>query len=180
MYVLNHWPMSLCTLDFVRIKFREFNLCYSNRWYDCRPGSALTLMVVLRDHVEIVKLSFDCKYETKWVWREILAKERSEVCACLWVWVGGCLTMWLQYRDYTAPDVRMIDELERIWKEAIVTWLRDYVRICLEGLRKIRNASSRIALVTAEIRTEDILNVYLEHHILTNLFDMVINLFWKT
>jgi hypothetical protein len=39
-------------------------------------------------------------------------------------------------------DGGMIDELERIWKESIVTWTRYYISTCLEGLTKtVKNNS---------------------------------------
>jgi hypothetical protein len=31
---------------------------------------------------------------------------------------------------------QMIDELERLWKEIVMAYLRHYPGICLEGLRK--------------------------------------------
>jgi hypothetical protein len=37
--------------------------------------------------------------------------------------------------DFTASNGRMTDELERIWKEAIIC-LRYYPGICLERLKK--------------------------------------------
>jgi hypothetical protein len=48
----------------------------------------------------------------------------------------------------------MLTELERIWKEAVVVYLRYYLGVCLEGLRKPRKSTSRIVGVPAEIRTE--------------------------
>jgi hypothetical protein len=45
-------------------------------------------------------------------------------------------------RTSTPTNRRMIDELKRIWKEAIVAYSRYYPGICLEGLRKtIKNLS---------------------------------------
>jgi hypothetical protein len=50
------------------------------------------------------------------------------------------------------------DELERIWKEAIVTSLKYCFGICLEGQRKMTNGSSRVAHIPAVIGTEKPLN----------------------
>jgi hypothetical protein len=41
--------------------------------------------------------------------------------------------------------------LERIWKEAVMDYLRYYPRILLEGLRKPRKTSARIVVLRAEI-----------------------------
>jgi hypothetical protein len=55
--------------------------------------------------------------------------------------------------DYIASNERMIvnNELERMWKEAVVAQLRYYPGICLEGLRKTTKTSVRIAGLRAEI-----------------------------
>jgi hypothetical protein len=47
----------------------------------------------------------------------------------------------------------MIDELERIRKDAIVTKSRYCLGICLETPRKTMKVSDRMARVPAEIRT---------------------------
>jgi hypothetical protein len=43
--------------------------------------------------------------------------------------------MW----GHTTSSTQMIDELETTWKEAVVTWSRDYAGTSLEGLKKLRN-----------------------------------------
>jgi hypothetical protein len=47
----------------------------------------------------------------------------------------------------------MNDELEKIWRETVVAWLRNYDKICLEGLRKTTE-TVRIAGVAAEFKTK--------------------------
>jgi hypothetical protein len=49
----------------------------------------------------------------------------------------------------------MNGELERMWKEAVVTFFRYYLGICLDGLRKIMK-NLRIAGHRAEIWTRDL------------------------
>jgi hypothetical protein len=51
------------------------------------------------------------------------------------------------------------DELKRIWKEAVAAlFLRYYPSICLEGLRKPRKTSVRIANLRADTWKRDIPN----------------------
>jgi hypothetical protein len=40
------------------------------------------------------------------------------------------------WQDYVAPNIKMVDELEMLWKEVVITQLREYIRIRLTGLRK--------------------------------------------
>jgi hypothetical protein len=47
-----------------------------------------------------------------------------------------------------------MDELEKIWKEAVVVLSRYYPGICLEELRNATKAPVRIAGVLAKIWTE--------------------------
>jgi hypothetical protein len=51
--------------------------------------------------------------------------------------INGCVgyLTTLKYLDYIASDGRMIDELERIWKKAVMAYSRYYPGILLEGLR---------------------------------------------
>jgi hypothetical protein len=53
--------------------------------------------------------------------------------------------------DYIVFSGRMIDELERIWKDVVMAQLRHYSGICLEGLRKTTKISARRAGVLPEI-----------------------------
>lgn len=62
---------------------------------------------------------------------------------------------------FTAPSVSRLhdvescnDELERIWKDAVVAQLRYNAGICLEGLRKSMKTSLRVADVLADTRAE--------------------------
>jgi hypothetical protein len=52
----------------------------------------------------------------------------------------------------------MNDELKRIWKEAVVAYLRYYPGICPEGLKKTRKTSVKRAGVSADIRKEPLTN----------------------
>jgi hypothetical protein len=52
----------------------------------------------------------------------------------------------------------MTDELEKIWKEAVVAWYGYYRRIFLEGLRKTTKTLG-IAGVPAEIQTKHLLKI---------------------
>jgi hypothetical protein len=45
----------------------------------------------------------------------------------------------------------MMDELERIWKKAVVVKSRKYPRTCSKRLRKITNTLCKIAGVAVEI-----------------------------
>jgi hypothetical protein len=45
-----------------------------------------------------------------------------------------------------------------MWKEAVVTFLRYYPRICIEGLRKTTKQSVRIAVFRADILTRVLSN----------------------
>jgi hypothetical protein len=53
--------------------------------------------------------------------------------------------------DYIASKDRRINELIRMWKEAVLPNLRYYHGICLEGLRKTTEISVRIAGLRAKI-----------------------------
>jgi hypothetical protein len=55
----------------------------------------------------------------------------------------------------------MNDEIERIWKEAVLCYSRNYPGIFLEGLRETTD-SLRIASVLDEIRIEHLLNISLD------------------
>jgi hypothetical protein len=58
----------------------------------------------------------------------------------------------------------MNDELERMWKEAVVAWvLRYYAGICLQGLRKPAKNLIMIAGLRPEIWTRDIPNTKQEY-----------------
>jgi hypothetical protein len=57
----------------------------------------------------------------------------------LWDIVRCC-----QYLDYKASNTRMTDELETIWKESVVAYLRYHHGIFLEGLRKTTKTSVMI------------------------------------
>jgi hypothetical protein len=48
---------------------------------------------------------------------------------------------------------RMTEELEKFWKKMVITQLKYYDSICLEGLRKTMKTSIMIASVLAEIQT---------------------------
>jgi hypothetical protein len=48
-------------------------------------------------------------------WNGLSCMERWVPICCLWVSERS-----LQYRNYIALDVRMADELEKIWKEEIL------------------------------------------------------------
>jgi hypothetical protein len=48
----------------------------------------------------------------------------------------------------------MNDEMEKIWKEAVMAQLRYYPCICLGRLKKTAQESVRIAGALAEIQTE--------------------------
>jgi hypothetical protein len=64
----------------------------------------------------------------------------------------------------------MNDEMERIWKEAIVAQSKYYPRIFLEGLKKTTKNTVRTAGVAAETRTEHLPNTSLEHYYSTSVF----------
>jgi hypothetical protein len=52
---------------------------------------------------------------------------------------------WLCYdADYVTLSDGIIDELERMWKEMIMSNLRYYPNICLEGLMETRNMASHL------------------------------------
>jgi hypothetical protein len=57
-------------------------------------------------------------------------------------------------------------------KEAAVVYLRFYSGMLLEGLRKLTNISFRIAVVSAEIRTQHLPNTSIEPYAQNNLFDV--------
>jgi hypothetical protein len=59
----------------------------------------------------------------------------------------------------------MIEELERIWKHAVVAKSKYYPAFFLERLRKTMKTSISIAVVPAEIRTEHLLNVSLQRYL---------------
>jgi hypothetical protein len=64
----------------------------------------------------------------------------------------------------------MNNELEKIWKEAVVVYSGYYPSVCLEGLRTTtRESSGRRAGVPAEVKTEHLPNTNLEHYLYTNL-----------
>lgn len=69
---------------------------------------------------------------------------------------------YCQYPDCTASDSRMIDDLERIWKDVIVVCSRWYPIIFLEGLRKTMKAAFMIAGVSVRIQIKDLLNTSLD------------------
>jgi hypothetical protein len=52
--------------------------------------------------------------------------------------------------DYIASNDRL-DELEWIWKKAVVAYLRYYPAVCLKRLRKTTKTSVRIAGLQTEI-----------------------------
>jgi hypothetical protein len=54
--------------------------------------------------------------------------------------------------DYVAPEGRMTEEFQRIWREVFDVHFRFYPGIFLEGLRKIMKTSVRIASVPAGIK----------------------------
>jgi hypothetical protein len=58
----------------------------------------------------------------------------------------------------------MTDELERIWREAVMAYSRYYPSICLEGLRETTKTSVRIPGVPAEIQIKPLPNASLEHY----------------
>jgi hypothetical protein len=51
------------------------------------------------------------------------------------------LCLRCQYLGFLASIRRMNDDVERIWKEAVMARLRYYVGIFLEGMRNITKAS---------------------------------------
>jgi hypothetical protein len=53
-----------------------------------------------------------------------------------YIWFVFWFTWHFRYLDYIASDGGMVDELERIWKEAVMTWLRYYPGIYLGELRR--------------------------------------------
>jgi hypothetical protein len=59
------------------------------------------------------------------------------------------------YRDRFTSG-RMIDELERIWKEAVMAYSKKYPEISLESWGKTRKTSVKLAGVSAEIRTNSL------------------------
>jgi hypothetical protein len=62
---------------------------------------------------------------------------------------------WLCYdADYVTLSDRIIDESERIWKEVIMSNLRYYPNICLEGLMETKKNLSQDSCVLAEIWTK--------------------------
>jgi hypothetical protein len=65
----------------------------------------------------------------------------------------------------------MTNEVERIWKEAVVAYSRNYSNTGLEGSRKITN-DLRIAGDPTEIRTEHLANLCLELYLYNSLFDV--------
>jgi hypothetical protein len=62
----------------------------------------------------------------------------------------------------------MNDEMEKIWKEAVMAQLRYYPTICLGRLKKTAQESVRIAGALAEIQTEHHPNMSLEGYHYTN------------
>jgi hypothetical protein len=57
----------------------------------------------------------------------------------------------------------MNDEMEWIWKEAVMCYSRNYPGFCLEGLRETTD-NLRIGGVLAEIRPEHLPNISLDHY----------------
>jgi hypothetical protein len=69
-----------------------------------------------------------------------------------------------QYTDSYTVKWHNDDKLERIWKEAVVD-----LAFAWKGWRKPRNASTRIAGVAAEIRTESLSNTSPDRYRCANL-----------
>jgi hypothetical protein len=65
----------------------------------------------------------------------------------------------------------MNNELERIWKEAVVAYRKCDPGVCLDGLRKITKTSIRITDVPDESRTLQLPNTILDH-LYSNLHDI--------
>jgi hypothetical protein len=73
----------------------------------------------------------------------------------------------------------MINEREKIWKEAIVAYSRDYPDICLKVVRKITRTSVRIAGVPTGIRIGDIQNTSVKPYLYPNLLTVgYIDIIW--
>lgn len=69
----------------------------------------------------------------------------------------------------------MNDELESIWKEAVV-WFKCYLRISLEELKKTTKTSVKIAGVSAEKSSLPTPNTGLERYCYINLLGQVSSL----
>jgi hypothetical protein len=55
------------------------------------------------------------------------------------------------------------NQLERIWKEAVMAYSKHYSHMCLEKMRG-KKSSVKIADVLAEIQTKQLPNTGLEHY----------------
>lgn len=74
--------------------------------------------------------------------------------------VSSC---WLCYdADHVTSNGGMIDELETIWKEVIMSNLRYYPNIFLKGLTETRKSLSQDSCVLAEIWTKYLPNASIE------------------
>jgi hypothetical protein len=71
----------------------------------------------------------------------------------------------------------MNNELERIWKEAVVVLTREYSGSCLENWRKPRKFSVMIGCDLAKIRNKRLSKTRLKHYWYNNMFGVDIVIF---
>jgi hypothetical protein len=65
---------------------------------------------------------------------------------CYLKYLGSFSWRCIQYWDHIAPNGRMTDEFERIWKEVVIFWSKCYHGIRLKGLRKPRKTSVELCI----------------------------------
>jgi hypothetical protein len=66
--------------------------------------------------------------------------------------------------------IGLMNDLERIWKEMVMAYLRYYLKICLEGLKNTRRLS-QYSWYPSLICTKYFLSIILEHYHYTSLLD---------